>query len=417
MHILFIHRAFPAQFGRLALELKQRYNWQCTFLIEHLSRCPTPTSAMLEQLALHPLPPAADAKKGTPWPQQFGQAMQAGQTVFNAVRALPELRPDLVVGHGGLIPTLLLRDLLPCPIVDYCEYYFAPSHRDLTYRIDLPPVEPAPFFPRCINAATLLNLVAADAAYCPTHWQQQSFPARFHSKIAVHFDGIDTQLYRPRSDLPRSIQGRSIPAGTRIVTFVARGLESIRGFDLFMQAADRIARQRPDVLFVVAGDEAVYYGWDQLRVGAQQTFKQWVLQRGRYDLDRFLFLGQVAPERLAEVLALSDLHFYLSAPFVLSWSLFDALACGCVVLAGDVEPVRELIEPGKNGLLEPLFDGDRLVETALRVLDDPAAYRALGIEARRRIEAQYSLETAVPELKEFFEQVANVGQASRPAES
>jgi glycosyltransferase involved in cell wall biosynthesis len=339
--------------------------------------------------------------------------MLLAQGVYEAVRSTPELRPDLVVSHGGLAPTLFLRDLLPCPMVDYCEYCFAPARRDLTYRIDLPSVEPAGFFPRCINAATLLNLVAADAGYCPTQWQRDSFPARFHDKLEVHFDGIDTELYRPRSsgELPRSIAGRAIDESTRIVTYVARGLESMRGFDLFMQLADRIGRERADVLFVVAGDEEIYYGWDQLRTG-KQTFKQWVVERGHYDLSRFVFLGHVEPEQLAEVLALSDLHVYLSVPFVLSWSLFDALACGCVLLAGDVAPVSELIEPGINGLLEPLFDGERLARTALRVLDDPAAHRHLGAAARRLLVKKYSLETAVPELMAYFERVAGAGRTT-----
>ena len=131
--------------------------------------------------------------------------------------------PDLVVAHGGRgAPTLFLRDVLDCPIIIYCEYYFANSHRDISYRIDLPPAEPAPFFPRCINAPTLATLVDCDAGYSATHWQKQSFPARFHSKIEVHFDGIDTELYHP-GPAPRQIGEAAIPAGHAVVTFVSRG--------------------------------------------------------------------------------------------------------------------------------------------------------------------------------------------------
>ncbi|MGZ3334587.1 MAG: glycosyltransferase, partial [Isosphaeraceae bacterium] len=166
---------------------------------------------------------------------------------------------DLVVAHGGRgAPTLFLKDLLDCPIINYCEYYFATSHRDISYRIDLPPAEPAPFFPRCINAPMLASLVDCDAGYSATHWQKQSFPARFHSKIEVYFDGIDTELYRPGAAL-RRIGAVSLPQGTKVVTFVTRGLESIRGFDLFMQVADRICHQRADVLFVVVGGEEIHY--------------------------------------------------------------------------------------------------------------------------------------------------------------
>jgi glycosyltransferase involved in cell wall biosynthesis len=405
MRVLFVHRAFPAQFGRLALELTRRHGWECTCLVQHLSRCPAPSPEMLGRLTILPLPvPACSAAEDIPWPQVHGQALELGRAVFEAVRARPDLRPDLVVGHGGLTPTLFLREILNCPLVDYCEYYFAPVRRDLTYRLDLPDVEPAPFYPRCINATTLLNLVECDAGYAPTHWQRDAFPARFRPKIAVHFDGIDTDLYRPRA-MPRRLAGRDIPPETRVVTYAARGLESVRGFDLFLEVARLILRRRPDVLFVVAGDEGVYYGWDRLRSGGV-SFKEWALGRSDNDLSRFVFLGQVSPEELAEVLCLSDLHIYLTVPFVLSWSLLNALACGCVVLASDVAPVREVIEPGRTGLVEPLLDTERLAETALRVLDDPGAFRPLGQAGRALMEERYSLEVAVPALKDFFERQA-----------
>lgn len=407
MNVLFVHRAFPAQFGRLALELTERYGWKCHCLVDHLSGCPTPSPAMLEKVQVIQLPSAAErlARKVSPWPQRFGHTLEVGEAVFQAVKARPELRPDLVIGHGGLAPTLFLRDLLDCPLVDFCEYYFATDHRDLTYRIDLGPVETAPFFPRCINAATVLNLVEADAAFTPSEWQRQSFPERFHHKIEVHADPIDTHLYHP-GEVPRRIGERDIPSDTRVVTYVARGLESVRGFDLFMQVADRIARRRSDVIFVVVGDEKVQYGWDEQRTGGK-SFKSWVLSQNEYDLSRFLFLGQVEPDRLADILRLSDLHLYLSVPFVLSWSLLDTLATGCVVLAGDVAPVREVIVPGTNGLLEPLFDRERLTETALRVLDDPAGFRELGQAARLLIEERFALDVTVPRLKAYFEKVAS----------
>jgi glycosyltransferase involved in cell wall biosynthesis len=409
MHVLFLHQAFPAQFGRLALELTQRHDWRCRFLVGSISRCPSPSAAMLQRLELQqiPLPPDHRPQEATPWPQSYGRYLELCRSVFEAVRARPDLRPDLVVSHASLGPTLFLPEVLDCPFVHYCEYYFAPRRRDLCYRIDLPPAEPAPFFPRCINAPALVNLAASDAGYAPTHWQRQTFPRRFWPKIEVHFDGIDTELYRP-GRTPLRLAGRPVPAETRVVTFVARGLESMRGFDLFMRVAQRIGRERSDVLFVVAGDEESYYGWDRFHTGGP-SFKQWVLSRGDYDLSRFVFLGHVEPEELAQVLGRSDLHVYLTVPFVLSWSLFNALSCGCVVLASDVVPVREVIDPGHNGLVGPLFDTERLAETALRVLADPAAFRPLGQAARALVEEKYGLEVAVPELKRYFERVASAG--------
>jgi glycosyltransferase involved in cell wall biosynthesis len=407
MHVLFIHQAFPAQFGQVGLELNRRFGWQCTFIVQHLSRCPTPSREMLERLTI--IGVAREKREGlSPWTKTFGEHLTLSTNVFEALRSrAAQLRPDLVVSHCGLGPTVSLSDLFSCPLVNYCEYYLGVRHRDLTYRVDLPPVEVAPFYPRCINAATLLGLADASAGYTPTNWQRDSFPERFRSRIEVHFDGLDTEFYRPgkTGDLPALLGGRSLPRSTRVVTFVARGLESMRGFDLFMQVAGRICRERSDVLFVVVGGDDTYYGWDALLTGGM-SFKQWAIKRGNYDLSRFVFLGQVEPDQLALLLARSDLHLYLTVPFVLSCSLFNALSCGAVVLASDVAPVREVIEPGVNGLVENLFDVDRLTTTALRVLDDPAAFRSLGDNARHLMESRYSLDASIPALKEYFERQA-----------
>jgi glycosyltransferase involved in cell wall biosynthesis len=408
VNVLFIHDAFPAQFGLLGLELARRHGWRSSFLVQSLSSCPAPTPEMLETLEIHRVPLAAEHRSsdGIPWPQIFGHYLEQCRTVHDAVKARPHLRPDLVVAHGGRgAPSLFLREVLDCPIIIYCEYYFATSHRDISYRIDLPPAEPAPFFPRCINASTLATLVDCDGGYSATQWQKQSFPARFHSKIDVYFDGIDTTHYHP-GPASRHIGQTSIPADTRIVTFVSRGLESIRGFDLFMKVAGRIAAARSDVVFVVVGGEEIHYGWDKLHTGAA-SFKQWVLTQQNPDLTRFVFPGRILPAELAEILRMSDLHIYLTTPFVLSWSLLNAMASGCVVLAADVPPVHEVIEPGHNGLVEPLFDVDRLTETALHVLDDPAAFAPLGRAARRTIEERYSLETCISPLAHYLERAAN----------
>ena len=194
-----------------------------------------------------------------------------------------------------------------------------------------------------------------------------------------------------------------------MVTFVSRGLESIRGFDIFMDVARRISLERSDVLFVVVGSEETYYGWDKLHVG-QDSFKQWVVDRGDYDLSRFVFTGHIVPEKLAELLRITDLHLYLTAPFVLSWSLMNAMSCGAVVLGSDVPPVVEVIQAGVNGLVEPLFDVDRLTEAALRVLADPAEFAPLGVAARQTIEEKYAMTTAIPALQDYFERVASAGR-------
>ena len=217
MRVLFLHDAFPAQFGHVALELTRRAGWDCHFVVESISNCPTPSPEMLERLDVQSYPLSAEYRKrgATPWPQIYGKFLELCEAAYEAIRRRPDLKPDLVVAHGGRgAPTALLRDLVDCPIINYCEFYFGKSHQDISYRVDLPPAEPAPHFPRCINAPVLISLVDCDSGYSATHWQKGTFPARYQPKIEVHFDGIDEHFYQP-GPAPREILGRSIPAGTR----------------------------------------------------------------------------------------------------------------------------------------------------------------------------------------------------------
>jgi len=105
------------------------------------------------------------------------------------------------------------------------------------------------------------------------------------------------------------------------------------------------------------------------------------------------------------VLSLSDLHLYFTVPFVLSWSLMDALACGCTVLASDTEPVREMVEDGRNGRLCHFFDVEGFATRAVEVLRDPGAFQHLGRAAAARIRQDYAIDVTLPRLARLFESV------------
>lgn len=255
----------------------------------------------------------------------------------------------------------------------------------------------------------LLDLESCNAGYAPTHWQHSRFPEAYRSKIEVVHDGVDTDFWY-RREVPRTIGGEAIDAGTRVVTYAARGLEALRGFDVFVRLAKRIAAEMPNVLFVVAGGDGVHYGNDLRFVPKGKTFKQHVLEREAPDLSRFRFIGYVPPDTLADLFSISDLHLYPSVPFVLSWSMLDAMACECVVLGSDVAPVSEFIADGENGMLSDFFDEDRMVRRALDVLRAPEEHRALGSAARETVGARCSLDVVYPRLEALYRRVAETGR-------
>ena len=238
-------------------------------------------------------------------------------------------------------------------------------------------------------------------ATAPRGWQRSLLPAIYQPKVCTIFDGIDTGVWRPETAV-RRIGDRVIPDDMRIVTYVARGMESMRGFDIFMKIARLLCQSRQDVLFVVVGEDRICYGGDADFTG-NKSFKDWVLARDDYDLSRFIFTGHIPTAALVQLFAISDLHIYLTVPFVLSWSLMNALACGTTVLASNTAPVREMIRDGVNGLLADFFDIEGLASQAAKVLDAPEEFKHLGQAGVEMIRERYSLEVCLPRMLALYE--------------
>jgi glycosyltransferase involved in cell wall biosynthesis len=187
---------------------------------------------------------------------------------------------------------------------------------------------------------------------------------------------------------------------------VSRGLESARGFDLFMKAAKKIYQQVPETIFLIAGDERTNYGHELHHLPQGTTFKQWVLGQDSYELDRFHFFGLIPTAELSTLYSLSDLHVYLTVPYVLSWSMMQAMANECIILGSDTAPVQEVLDDNVNGLMEDFYDVDGLAERAVRVLRDPEEYRHLGRAARQRVLERYEKKLCIDQLVKLFKDVA-----------
>jgi glycosyltransferase involved in cell wall biosynthesis len=411
MHILYVHQNFPAQFGHIAHHLVRKLGWKCSFI----SQTPPGNVNGIEKIQYKITGGATKANHFCT--RTFENAVWHCDGVFKALHARKDLKPDLIVGHSGFGSTLFLRELYPnTPIVNFFEYYYRAHDpdSDMDFRKDLDwKVEPIKYLrSRCRNAMILLDLQNCEAAYTPTEFQKSRFPEEYLPKLQVIFDGVERAVYHGHEETlrpalerraPRQIGGVKIPAKTRVVTYVSRGFESMRGFDIFMRSARLIAQRFPDVVFLIIGTDRIAYGGDESHIEGQKTFKEWVLSREEFDLSRFFFLGRVPPEELARILASTDLHIYLTVPFVLSWSMMDAMSCGAVVLASSTSPVKEMIRDGENGLLADFFNVEEFADKAVRALQDPAAHRPLGRAAEKMIADQYSLEAVLPRMMTIYQ--------------
>lgn len=400
MHILFVHNNFPAQFGQIAYRLANRPGYRCSYV----SMLPAGKTHGVERLQ-YTLKGGA-TEQNHYCSRSFENLIWHSHAIYETLAARTDIQPDLIVAHSGFLSTVFLRELYKCPIINYFEFYYHTIDSDMDFRTDRRATPLQCLRARARNASLLLDLDNCDMGYSATHWQRSQLPVVYQPKVRVLFDGIDTDFWQPRSGLPRRIGERVVPDDVRIVTYVSRGFESMRGFDIFMKAAKKLCELRNDVVFAVVGDTKVFYGGDEDYTGGK-SFKDWVLDQDEYDLSRILFLGRLSPQDLAQLLAISDLHIYLTVPFVLSWSVLNALASGTTILASDTAPVREVIKDGKTGLLTDFFDVDALTVRAMNVLDAPREYKYLGVAGRHLVEEQYSMQVCLPQHIRLYDEVMN----------
>ena len=421
MHILYVHQNFPAQFGHIARHLVRKLGWRCSFV----SQAPPGPSEGIERI--HYKTEGGATRQDHYCSRTFENTVWHCDGVYQAMKARPDIQPDLIVGHSGFGSTLFLRELYrDRPIVNFFEYYYRvhDPDSDMDFRTDLGWPVPEQNYLRsyCRNAMILLDLQNCDAGYIPTEFQKSRFPGGYLPKLDVIFDGVDRSVYHghdeqlrppPEARGTRNIMGISVPPEKRVVTYVSRGFESMRGFDIFMCSAKLIYQQYPDVLFFVVGTDRIAYGGDENYIAPHKGFRHWTLAQDKYDLSKFIFTGHVQPPQLGQLLASSDLHVYLTVPFVLSWSMMDALSCGAVVLGSRTAPVAEMIRDGENGLLADFFSPEEFAAKAVAVLRDPGAYRPLGRAAEQMIVERYSLDAVLPRMLGLYE----TALAKRPAKA
>jgi glycosyltransferase involved in cell wall biosynthesis len=227
----------------------------------------------------------------------------------------------------------------------------------------------------------------------------------------VRHDGVDTSFFQPKSGAKLILPAidLDLSAVDEVVTYATRGMEPYRGFPQFMEAVALIQARRPNCHVVVVGEDRVAYG-KQLPEG--KTYKQLMLDRLSLDPDRLHFTGSLPYHQYLQVLQASSAHIYLTRPFVLSWSMLEAMATGCLVIGSNTEPVREVIADGKNGLLVDFFSPTEIADSVDEVLDHPDQFTYLREQARQTILQQYDLAQLLPQHLQWLNNAARVLQAA-----
>jgi glycosyltransferase involved in cell wall biosynthesis len=301
-------------------------------------------------------------------------------------------KPDVIMAHPGRGETLPLRTIFPnARILLYCEFFYGTHGRDVGFDPEFPATgADGNVALHLKNASTLLALADCDVGISPTDWQRSTFPQEYQQKITTIHEGIAVDLVKPNPNaVLRLPSGHKLRQTNEVVTFVARNLEPLRGYHIFMRALPRIMSERPRAEIVIVGGDGVSYGASP---PPGTTWKSIFFDEvaGQIDLERVHFAGRLPYADYLSALQISSAHIYLTYPFVLSWSLLEALSMGCVVIGSDTGPVREVLN-SKNSLLVPFFDIEQIAERVVEVLANPSQFRPRRARARQTILEQYDL--------------------------
>lgn len=394
MKILFIHQNFPGQFKHLAPALAADTSntvvamtmqqikvseWKGIKLFPYnVSRGSTP--------AIHP------------WCSDFESKVIRGEACFRAALRLKEqgFTPDLIIAHHGWGESLFVKDVWPAAKLGiYCEFYYHIEGADSNFDPEFQASDPGEVCRLHIkNINNLMHFEAADGAVAPTRWQASLFPEPFRQRIAVIHDGIDTALLVPNPHASITLNNQLVlTRNDEVITFVNRNLEPYRGYHVFMRSLPELLRRRPTARVVIVGGDSVSYGakppegttWKEIfiREVADQVAPE--------DWQRVHFVGTISYQTFVSLLQVSTVHVYLTYPFVLSWSLLEAMSIGCAIVASNTGPLHEAIVQDETGRLVDFFDSTGLVEEISALLDAPSKRTRLGEQARRYAKTTYDL--------------------------
>lgn len=411
LRTLFIHQNFPGQFKNLAPRLAAEPGSTVVAMTLRKEARGIWRGVRLVPYAL----PRGTTPGVHPWVADFETKVVRGEACLRTALRLRQagFTPDVIVAHPGWGESMFLKDVWPqARLGIYCEFFYRHDGGDVGFDPEFRDVdETSASRLRLKNLNNLMHFGIADAGLSPTEWQASTFPQAFRPRITVVHDGVDTDALAPNPGVKVELggaRGRRLALGRddEVITFVNRNLEPYRGYHIFMRALPEILRRRPQArVLIVGGNETSYGAKPPGDMSWRDIFIREV--RGQIpdaDWARVHFLGNLAYADFIALLQLSTVHVYLTYPFVLSWSLLEAMSAGCAIVASDTQPLHEAIRHGDTGRLVGFFDVGGLAREVCELLADAPERARLGARARAFARETYDLETVcLPRQLEWVE--------------
>jgi glycosyltransferase involved in cell wall biosynthesis len=405
MRILFLHNNFPDQYRRIAGYLRERPDIEMVAATLATNKQPSPIRRV-------DYAPHREPTKGIhPTLVTAERAMITAGAAFKSLLRLKQQGwvPDLVCSHSGWGPSLFVKELWPdTRLLSLFEWYYRARGSDADFLSDEPIDPDAAVRIEAKNIPILMDYAAMDWGVSPTEWQRRQFPAHMRPAITTLHEGVDTGYFAPEPGASFTHGAHTFRLGDEVITYVARGMEPYRGFPQFMQAVAKLQKRRPKLHVFIAGNDRVAYG---AKRKDGKTYKEHALETLDLDLGRVHFLGLVSLEKLRAMYRVTAAHVYLTVPFVLSWSMLEAMAAGALVVGSRTPPVEEIIADGENGLLVDFFDTEALAARVEDVLEGRVEAERLRRAARETIVARYDTATILERQVALMRAVAETGRA------
>jgi glycosyltransferase involved in cell wall biosynthesis len=403
MKILFAHQNYPGQFLHIAPVLAKRGHHVCALTPVDNKRAITIDNAR------YPFSGSNITTRNFGISAHFAERATRG---MDAVKAATQLKaagfsPDIIFSHIGWGEGLFLKEVWPAAKkIVYAEFFYAPHGRDTNFDLEFQQDDLRnSVWIRARTAAMLLDLHEADHAVAPTQWQASTLPDYHQSRLKVIHEGVRTDLIKPDAGATFTIPEKNLTlkAGDEVLTYVGRNLEPYRGYHILMRSLPKILQERPNAHVVIVGGDSLSYG---TRAPGDKSWKQIFMDEvgARIDHSRVHFVGFIDYARFLSLLKISRAHAYLTYPFVLSWSMLEAMSAGALVIGSKTPPVEEVIEHGRNGLLVDFFDVAGWSDAVIDALAHPEHYLAMRAAARQTAITRYDQETVcLPQMTAFLE--------------
>ncbi len=393
MNILIIHSQLPGQFIHLIRYFSSLSQFQLYGICEQSNaKCIEP--AWFEELYTYKEKQVSSTQVHYDV-TNFQRAVFRGQSITHILEKCKTqgLSFDIALCHTGWGEALYLKTIYPdLPLIGYVEFFFNIKNCDVDFDPASPLTQEQKIQIKNLNAQLLLGMNECDALVSPTYWQQSLFPDIWKPNINVIHEGVDTELCCPDANVSiRLPNGLELSKKNKVVTYCARNLEPYRGFPVFMKAIDQLLKKGLDCHVLIVGGDDVSYS---PRLPGE-SYRTYCIRQGDFPEDKVHFLGEVDYEDYLKVLQISSVHIYLTYPFVLSWSLVEAMATGCAIIASDTGPLQEIIQPENNGLMVEFFDYEALSKKISELLHNPEKSRQLGVAARKTVIQHYRYQYAI----------------------